>query len=151
MWSHYSNSHKGICVGFNPQHTFFDDTISNNGISYQFTSKVTYSKDRVKIPITLEEKKLSKEPYITKSLDWEYEEEVRVISSLNRHDKIDNKLPFNIYLFKVPHNAITEIILGASISIENKTKILSFCQDREIEIFQSKISDRLFDMERIKI
>jgi hypothetical protein len=96
----------------------------------------------------LGQKKLDFEPYITKSLDWKYEEEVRLIRSLKPFDDFENNIPFDIYLFKVPHSAIKEIILGANINIENELKIKEFATKRNIKLWKSKLSESTFNMER---
>lgn len=148
MWSHYTNSHKGYCVGFNPKHEFFKDYLSEDKKFSRHTKEVIYSDKRVKVPTSLAEPTLAFEPFLTKSTDWKYEEEVRVISTFNLFEKILEKEPYNIFLFKVPYNAISEIILGANIDNDAETKIRAFASEKQINIYKAKISDTEFDMER---
>jgi hypothetical protein len=148
MWAHYTISHKGICIGFDSKHNYFSDYISSDGNSSKIIKEVVYSENRVKIPMVLGQEKLNYEPYITKSMDWKYEEEIRIISSLNLSNNIISKKPFDIHLFKIPHNCINEIILGANIELQNEKEIRNFALGKNIKIYKAKISDKEYDMER---
>jgi hypothetical protein len=148
MWAHYTISHRGFCIGFDSEHSFFKSQIFDEEKSFTI-SDVKYSTYRVKIPMKFGMAKIGLEPYITKSTDWEYEQEVRMIGTLNLAEKVLNLGAFPINLFKVPHSSIKEIILGANILPTSKQKITEFCQRRNIHCFQSKISNVKYDMERV--
>lgn len=151
MWSHYTQSHKGFCIGFEPSHPFFKDySIPEEKKSF-FTKEVKYSRERVKVPMKFGEKKLVFEPFITKSSDWEYEEEIRVLATLDLAVEVIPRETFPLHLFKVPHSAIKEIILGANISNVKAKEITAFCIQKKIKCFQSKISNIKYDMERDEI
>lgn len=149
MWSHYSNSHKGFCIGFNAKESFFQDyrAMSN---SNKIFLPVIYNNNRVKVPATKGEK-IDPNVLLTKSKNWEYEEEERLLVLLNNADKVINSLPYNIYLIKVPHIMIREIIAGANINEENLLILKNFCKLKSIKLYQSKISDQKIDMERIEL
>lgn len=149
MWSHYTIAHQGFCIGFDTNHSFFKDYISPDGTSSKVLKKVKYSTNRVKIPMVLGQSILNYEPYTTKSLDWKYEQEMRLISSLNLADKIEILKPYNIYLFKIPIKSINEIILGANIDLDKEKKIRKFALENKINLFKAKISDTKYDMERV--
>ncbi|RUT71543.1 DUF2971 domain-containing protein [Flavobacterium cupreum] len=148
MWAHYTESHKGFCIGFDSQHNFFTNYLCPDKETSKTIREVIYSEKRVEIPMILGQEKLNFEPYITKSLDWKYEEEVRIISTLNSREHLINGKPLDIYLFKVPHSAINEIVLGANINVENEEKIRKFASDKKIKLWKSKIAETTFDMER---
>ncbi len=148
MWSHYTNSHKGFCVGFDPKDEYFQDYLSNDREKSKTVKEVVYSDKRVEIPMELGKKKLEFEPYITKSTDWKYEEEIRIISTLNLSDKKINGNPVDIHLFKVPHKSIKEIVVGANMDKKEENLIKEFCSKNEIQFFKSKISNEHFNMER---
>lgn len=148
MWSHYTNSHKGFCVGFDPKDEYFQNFLSSDLKKSKIIMEVVYSDKRVEIPMEFGKKKLEFEPFITKSTDWKYEEEVRVISTLNMSDKKINSNPVEIHLFKVPHKLIKEIVAGANMDKENEDLIKDFCTKNKIEFYKSKISDEQFNMER---
>ena len=110
---------------------------------------MVYSDKRVEIPMEFEKKKLGFEPFITKSRDWKYEEEIRVISTLNLSDKKIDCNPVDIHLFKVPHNSIKEIVAGANMEKNNEDLIKDFCSKNGIRFYKSMISNEQFNMERV--
>jgi len=148
MWSHYTNSHKGFCIGFDPKDEYFQNFLSSDRKKSKIIMEVVYSDKRVEIPMELFKKKLEFEPFITKSTDWKYEEEVRVISTLNMSNKKINNNPVEIHLFKVPHKSIKEIVAGANMDKKNEDLIKVFCTKNKIEFYKSIISDQQFNMER---
>jgi hypothetical protein len=148
MWSHYSTSHRGFCIGFNKNHSYFDDYIDTLNDKSQHTKDVCYSYDRVELDLQTPFKKPGFEIFTTKSKDWIYEDEVRIISSLNRSDAVIESNPYNIHLFKVPHKAISEIVVGAKTEIIVKEKLKLFSRQFNIPIYQAEISKSSFNMER---
>lgn len=124
MWSHYTNSHKGFCIGFNRNSPLFKKEIKVNGS--QFSLKpVEYSENRIKIPI---ERGMKIDPnfLLTKSIDWKYEKEERLIARLKDCDKEIIAKPLVIHLFKVPHNMISEIMLELKLKLRILMKYIGF-------------------------
>ena len=148
MWSHYTDCHKGYCIGFNKNHSFFEKYINNNGTKSKILKEVVYSKNRVQIPMDMNAPKLTYEPFITKACGWDYEEEIRVISTLNLSNKNFKGKLCDVHLFKVPFDAIDEIIMGVNISPLNEEKIRKFGIEKNIRVHKCKISDKEFNMER---
>lgn len=74
MWSHYANSHKGFVVEFR---------ISMNAprelVEFILPFKVDYVNERPILNWALSGGENLKQYYLTKSLDWEYEQEERII------------------------------------------------------------------------
>lgn len=97
MWSHYTNSHKGFCIGFNEKSSFFNNYLSEDRNTSRYTLDVVYSEKRVRIPTELSEPRLLFEPQTTKSIDWRYEGEVRVIATLNSASESIKCNPFEIF------------------------------------------------------
>ncbi len=130
MWSHYSDSHRGICIGFEP---YLD--IEKLGCVF----RVTYRPDRPSINIMDRGKgeESLKSMLLSKSSDWSYEKEWRAI------DQRSNE-PFKHF----PSEALTQVILGAAIGDEHREKVLkvieiSKCSPR---IFQAMISASKFEL-----
>ena len=72
MWSHYSNSHKGFCVGYNEEDI--------RGIDGCNLHKVKYQRG---LPVIGDISRLSqKDVFFTKGDIWEYEEEYRALIDL---------------------------------------------------------------------
>lgn len=151
MWGHYADKHTGICLGFErPNNDFFD---------------VVYKKKRSKFPLydlaciicsyilvdekpNLYENKIIKKglsSFLSKSIDWSYEEEVRCLFSLNN----DNEFTFignDKYLYHMPTN-IKTIYLGCKISKDNKEKIIQLAKEKNIKVYQFIESEKKYELE----
>jgi hypothetical protein len=102
MWSHYARSHEGFVIGFNADSGYFADA-----------NPVVYSSERPKRTSMVELTKT--EVFYTKSKEWKYEREWRVVrlgSDATRQLKRGkDRLP--IYLFTFPKASVSRVILGA--------------------------------------
>ena len=106
MWAHYTNSHKGFCIGYNRNSNFFKTKGNPNDPEFSLEI-VNYSQNRVKVPVERGEK-INDEVLLTKSLDWEYEKEERIITFLKLADK---KIVNNPYFkFLCEHKNISDYI-----------------------------------------
>lgn len=97
LWSHYTDSHKGVCLKF--------DVLANPDF-FIFPMNVNYQKDYPKYNHLRDTKKFVHLLIKTKSDVWSYEKEVRVV-----------KLKKGLHQFKKP--ALVEIIFGCK-SSENE-------------------------------
>ncbi len=138
MWSHYAESHSGFAIGFNLNHPFFD--------SERFlVEAVKYSNERVEFD---KKKDFNSDIYFTKSFEWSYEQEFRIIAPLEDYYRFIEFEPYNIYLFIVPFDAIEEIIVGSKISLEKLRKIKKFTDDKNIKLYRSLQSNKTFTLEK---
>lgn len=101
MWSHYSDSHKGLVL------EFYKDKLDNSIIECNPKLRMTvidnvrYSNDFPLIEISGNLDSTSdsiKDVVFTKSLDWKYESEVRIISDLTKNNYFDLSCIKSIYL-----------------------------------------------------
>lgn len=113
MWSHYADCHRGMVIEFDSNHEYF-----------RFgTQEVIYSDKRPSM--VLHDENPSTEILRTKSLDWEYEQEVRRNESLSPKSEptpgggrivlapTDGaEDPNRSHLFPIPDRVITGVILG---------------------------------------
>lgn len=149
MWSHYTESHQGFCVGFNANHSFFDVDENYKTAQNMTVLPVNYSDTRFMLtPIKMGKQDVFNS-LCTKSTDWKYEEEVRMISSLELAIKKIPTTPYDISLFKVPHEAINEIIIGLRSSSEIEKQALKLASDLKVPLYKTVISRNSFDLERI--
>ncbi len=146
MWAHYTNSHKGFCIGFDASNPFFSDYNKMEDKDKIFMP-VKYSNERIRVPTEFGEKI---NPYImlTKSKDWEYEDEERLLVKLDLSDKKISQTPYDIHLIKVSHTLIKEIIAGAKMPPNSLNKLENFCKAHGIPIYKSEMSETKFDMQR---
>jgi hypothetical protein len=95
MWGHYADKHKGCVLGFHP-----------NALDKWY--KVRYSSERVCRPMTKEEvHRIAMDSMRTKSTDWEYEHEWRLIRPVGKLDTRDGVL-----VMQLPPETFQEIIPG---------------------------------------
>lgn len=146
MWAHYADSHRGFLIGFDSNSTFFNQKLSETD-TIRFVRPVTYANKRS--PLTLLNENITEDDageglisqfFFTKSRHWEEEKEWRMILPLKDSSRVENEL----YLFQVPENAITEVILGCKMQQEEKEKILDVIKKNKklshIKIKEAKLS-----------
>ena len=129
MWSHYADGHKGFCVEY-------DFSTPSDEVLSILPLPVFYSTDRPLIPWepafenTPENMEAACKQLllglITKDSEWSYENEWRIF--------INNSAPDDL---KMPR--ISCVYLGASISEENRNKILAIAKKNKIPIKQMKV------------
>lgn len=140
MWSHYSKSHTGFCVGFNTE-----KIISLN--YFTKCSKVDYKKHYPKInPIKWNENDLNTD-YIESSvkfIKWEYEQEVRFIRVFSPYEPTSK----SERLLHIDDSLINDVTLGINITPENEEFIKEICFRKKIRLYKTRKSDLDFKLER---
>lgn len=138
MWAHYADRHRGAVLEINAHLAGFTD-IKCNMIPAHFGS-VTYSHSRptgplISIPsegvavgathdFVLSHYEKWQRLFLTKPLEWAYEEEVRVVKCLKGLDSVGSSSNESgdceiiypqgrpLHCFRIPKDAITRIIVG---------------------------------------
>jgi len=116
MWSHYANSHQGFLIGLDSESSFFaSGRLTRNGLK-----EVAYSSTRYVMPAgglkgaedaLLET--VNDQVFFTKSVDWAYEEEMRLLAHPSQADKrIPVKDGVPILLYQFPADSVKEIVFG---------------------------------------
>jgi hypothetical protein len=116
MWSHYANSHKGICIGFDYTKLFF---IFNGKPLWAVDIKYPESNQYPKRDY-LDDPDTRVKLYLTKSLDWKYEKEWRIIFPEKGRT-----------VQKFEPDAIVSVHLGCQISKEDKETVINWCLQRK--------------------
>ena len=133
MWSHYADSHRGFCVeyGFPPLNEEYSDLLTGlfpviysnerNSVLEQFIQDLECPivSDKVLWPIY-------KYGLLTKSLEWKYQNEWRLLS-LDKMlaDKSDYNCSF------MP---ISKVYLGSKMSEDERKKIAKICDNKGIPV-----------------
>lgn len=100
MWSHYTNSHKGICLEF--------DTLVDPEF-FVYPINVVYSENYPDLEFT--DKRFTTEVLRTKSKDWKYEDEVRIYKrESGYHNFNPNSLKSVIFGCNTPDDKQAQII-----------------------------------------
>lgn len=144
MWAHYGDSHRGVVIGFDVTLCGFNE-IESNVIPFQY-GDIIYTSTKphrnIEIPDSsvlmsigshrsfgLDSFDLLKKAFLYKSLEWAYEEEVRVVKNIS-------DIPYSyyvgegvyeywtqiqmfgrpLYCFRIPPNSIKEVYLGKNFS-----------------------------------
>lgn len=108
MWGHYADNHRGLVVGFDSAHPFFSRR-RNECDEFGFLRQVTYQLNRPRVSLT---DTTSPAWFQTKSADWEYEKEWRIVRPLSEAEHRIDKNPYPVCLFEFPPDAVREIVVG---------------------------------------
>jgi len=119
MWSHYTESGKGVAVGL-----FVGEEENRHGLlarpcSFGLAIKVTYSDEVTKLKTDFSN---SAHVFCSKRLAWEYEREWRVIKALNEAEGVQQNDTLLYTLSFMPEHLAT-IIFGLSTSQELRSQI----------------------------
>jgi len=107
MWGHYTDSHRGVVVGFDSTNPFFSKR-GNDLDDFGFLRQVNYQLDRPQVKLT---DTTSLAWFQTKSADWAYEKEWRIVRPLSEADRVDMN-PSPVCLFEFAPDAVREIVVG---------------------------------------
>ncbi len=138
MWGHYAQNHTGYCIEYDLK------SLSDKEELKQYLYPVIYSKELFDITeyiLSHLEQKNTNKKYMTssilyKNIEWEYEEEWRLVFDNHKHnDK-------GIYGMPPPK----AIYMGAKISKENKLTMLKIAKDKNIPVFEMFLDPSEFRM-----
>ena len=114
MWSHYGNSHNGFCLGFDK--SILLEIVDGVMGPVQYDSVVP------KLELFGDTIDFLKKQLATKSEDWRYENEYRIV-----------KMNAARQIITYPKEMIKEIFLGVKLPLVEKIKIIDFVKTRNIE------------------
>lgn len=150
MWSHYGDKHKGICVEFDrPDKDFLDVKYSKKRCKFDLedTTRRVLGYMLSNEEVDVNDKELIRcisKPFIVKSLDWQYEEEIRCILSPNSEGVIVGD---ELNLYTMP-TRITKIYIGCKVDTKSNEyeKLLRIANERNIEIVKLTESETTFSL-----
>ncbi|MDA0118050.1 DUF2971 domain-containing protein [Vibrio sp. T11.5] len=150
MWSHYADSHQGVCIGFDIKRPFDEEF----GIGYDVEYSNKYPEicllqrdwlmTEAKVGRTLLDKQaredLMTKHYFTKSTEWAYEDEVRFMRPA---------LGAGVGLMPFPSSQIKEVIIGCRVPEEKKAEIIRLVSEHcpHSKIIQSSISKYTYGLD----
>lgn len=133
MWAHYANSHKGFCVRYKFPRSFFSDFSAKEDKNILLMADMNYQ-NNIRMDLeTIPEIGLS---LLSKSENWKYERETRLVSycSVKSADgKPTVEKPFPTYDCK---DAAKAIYLGVKCSDADKRKMEEAIGDKNIALYQ---------------
>lgn len=153
MWSHYADSHKGVCIEFEVELTEKDligvkysDKKANFDI-YTVASLIL-AHEFIKKPISTRDQEFNKiimKPFYTKSKEWSYEQEIRYIFS--------EKSPERVFVEKgnyyVKSPKIKSITFGCRVDMNDPSykKIIEVCGKKGILTRYLETSEESYSLE----
>ena len=164
MWSHYGDAHQGVVLGFDCDLAGFSDP-QINVIPSQYGEMIySATKPHKDLPVVTEHElmeiggslrfdsnsfNLIKRAFLYKSLEWAYEEEVRIVKNIEKitfgyHTNVGRCREWNtvtvsgrpLYCFSVPENSLKEIYLGRHL-YRNVTKSASITDEQLKDLLRS--------------
>ena len=137
MWSHYSDAHKGICIGLDinklrPYIASINPVLIKVKYKPDFKAAEYFVNHRQALSYCLQ----------TKSVLWEYEKEIRIALfqlTLNENHQ---------FLLDMGREVITEIYLGSKIKPEAEQVITSICKEKYpmAKVSRLKLADNSFNL-----
>jgi hypothetical protein len=108
MWSHYSNKHQGICLEFDA-----GQPVIGNAIQVEYKDALPVLDILTFVP------KDAFQILVTKSPDWSYEDEYRILAHDAGSDDVPPQLPITTKDFlPLPPRALTGIIAGCRADVD---------------------------------
>jgi len=108
MWGHYTDNHQGFVIGFDQNHPFFSVRRGPED-EFGFLRQVKYRRSRPRVTLA---DTTGTEWFETKSDEWAYEKEWRMMRVLQDAEFRLKAVPHPICLFSFPADAVVEIVVG---------------------------------------
>ena len=135
LWAHYANSHKGFCIEYDIEKLSSDMT---SGFDVSNVINVTYENERPNVYKYDNIFQVQKKVFGTKSLAWEYENEIRLV-----FEKYGEKV--------ISESAITAVYFGLRISLEDRRDIINRLSGRSIDFYQIERIENLYQLKATKL
>ena len=151
MWSHYANSHKGVCLEYErPDSIDFKDVIYQQERPYiKMYKAVSHAialdilgKKETEDEITTHLKE-TLDPFFVKSTDWSYEEEVRCLYSKT---KLNDKIEYDGKRYILNIGYPTAIYIGCKTTGDELDHLYRLAENRGVPVYFMKESEDTFDV-----
>lgn len=151
MWSHYADSHRGICLGFSfdemdkSLEKFFNIKENEKVLGSKFYHRlipIVYTNDLRRPTFSFESgKDFIDEVLSRKSGVWKYEEEFRIRVQTRRERVFPNKL----YYMK---SCLKEVIIGAEMSLGDYIDCQKTIDDlsKDITVYVARLDDNMYKL-----
>lgn len=152
MWAHYAQEHTGFVIEFDADNLFFHQRRGESD-EFGYLRKVNYSMTRPNVVLT---KVTSTEMFLTKSEDWRYEQEWRMLRPLKDATEVrENDEGESIHLYQVPGSCITKVIVGARMNEEKRHNIRRIISNNtelgHVKIFEAVLDEQQFKLNLVEL
>lgn len=135
MWSHYAYNHTGFCIEYDFTQCDENDVLTRDLYPVNYTKKLFDIADYVQENDV--NKLFTTYSAITKSDEWNYENEWRLVLTYGK----DKAVSFNLEAVKP-----TAIYLGAKINEEDRKTVIDISRRKGLRVFQMKLSSTEFKL-----
>jgi hypothetical protein len=111
MWSHYARSHTGVCLEFSVRNELFCAALP-----------IEYRDIYPEFDLATDDEDENLLPLLTKSIDWKYEDEFRVLAAETPYEFPHVPMTKGGFL-PLPKEALLSVIVGASMSEADREKL----------------------------
>lgn len=129
MWALYAQRHEGFLLEFESEHPFFHQRHGKNG-EFGTVMRMEYGPR----PRTVMVESTMGELFFTKSAEWRYESEWRMVLPLDLATETkstnDDKPP--VHLFAFPPDSLTAVVLGCRMSQEDRAAVVEALRNNEV-------------------
>ncbi|HCV44261.1 MAG TPA: hypothetical protein DGH68_12305 [Bacteroidetes bacterium] len=132
-WAHYGDSHKGFCIGFDTE--ALNEFCLMRSLKTKLPTvlmKVNYTREYPLVnPYKISNQQRMEYTFLTKSVDWEYEREYRILLPQGAN-----------VLLSVPSHALKRVIIGCQASDDDRQALMRVVEKRgnDIQVFVAKTS-----------
>ncbi|HLH55678.1 MAG TPA: DUF2971 domain-containing protein [Verrucomicrobiae bacterium] len=160
MWAHYTDGHKGMLLEFDPAHSFLkppdcdhpNPDERQNDIQFGAMAPVTYSTKRPRRRLG-EQFRIA--DFFTKSPQWGYEHEWRVIQLLERSHTQKQTPGGMVHLFTIPPECVRRVVIGCCMGAQNRAELLkairSNAQLKHVQIQETQLDLDVFQLNYVSV
>lgn len=142
MWAHYSNEHKGAVIELDIEDPAFQQR------AFQEARNMSYTTRRPHLPVNEE---VLMDHFFTKSSEWSYEQEFRIVRYLEDHADVKLRdAQFPIYLFDLPNSCIKSLTFGTRFDPTHRDIVCDQIRQnhalKHIHLYQANIDAQEFQL-----
>jgi hypothetical protein len=133
MWSHYADQYQGAVIAFDADHDFFTGQIP-----------VEYVEERPKKHIdSYKAASVPLSELCAKSVEWQYEQEIRIIRALHDCNKTEilDARGFPVFAAEVPQEAIHVVSMGERTPVPQQKEIFQLLHKTKIGLTLSAVDN----------
>ena len=120
MWGHYADHHRGVCFEFNVRSR-----------SFSSATEVSYNASYPEYALDSDD---DLAPFYTKSADWSYEEEYRLVAQEEGHALTGGTLMTRDGFFRLSDGELRSIIIGASATADATREIMEIAKTAAVTV-----------------
>jgi len=153
MWGDYAGGYRGVVVGFDSTHPFFQHSLVTAPVEYTANRVSVSSKNgtvRLNGKIAKREDGIPLPLFLRKHPNWSHQEEWRCIRSLTHRANAGEgtrEQPPEVCLFRIPSDAVRLVALGQRIAPPDRERAMALLTGdprwRHVQVRNAQLADDL--------